>query len=368
MKHKKMILLVSSALTIAFASGCGSSIEEVSGRNSVEDSKEVLTTFKTYVKAEEVNHEIHVVYKVENISNEEQILTFSSELYADLIIYDVNGQKVYQHSVENPTVTQGEKEVVIKSKDLIEKEFILPSLPKGKYVTEAFLTTKEEHGKVMMDLIVEKSIFKGNGKLVGVIDSRSVKIDSNGIFSTFQLTDEAFSQLQQFIPDGSEIEYLYTETENNQKVIHKFITDQPIKVQLDKSLLILEDKLVHIFEIFKENKEKKPVLLANLQPFDVFKLYMYTQAGQDFETLYYYHDLNKDSISIDQYVAESKNVANVKNIDTFMRKLGKVREFTINHVSPNRTNIEFIQDGEILQFKLEKDNNNVWCVMWMPFQ
>lgn len=54
-----------------------------------------------------------------------------------------------------------------------------------------------------------------------------------------------------------------------------------------------------------------------------------------------------------------------------MKKLDAVKEFNVVAVDANRVNLEFKLDensNEILQFKMEKDHENVWRVLRMPFQ
>ncbi|MBM7662077.1 hypothetical protein JOC85_002884 [Bacillus mesophilus] len=364
MFKKSYMQIIGSALTIALLSGCGAVEGTTQGNQNIEHQEEVHTTFKTYIEAGEENNQIKVVYKVENISNEDQLLTFTSGLQADVIVYDEEGNKAYQYSDEFMS-TQAMEELAMKPKDLLEKEFIFSGLQNGKYVVEAFLTAKEEQAKVMMDLIVDNSFSKSSGTLVGVIDSQSVEIEVDGKTSAYQLTDAAKSQIQ-FIHDGTKVEFLFTVNDNKQQVIQEFIMDQPLTIELEKSVLELDDKLTELLENFKLNKETDSSYLANLQPFQIFKLYMNTQANEDFETLYYYHFVDQDNMPIDQYVAESND--RIANVKVFMEKLNQVREFNVLLVNQNRVNIEFELDGEILEFKMEKDENNVWRALWLPFQ
>ncbi|WP_456279313.1 BsuPI-related putative proteinase inhibitor [Bacillus sp. AK128] len=366
MLNKSAILIVSSALTLLLASGCGAVEGTTQGNQGGESQEEVQTIYKTYIEAGEENNQVKVVYKVENISGEDQTLTFTSGLQADVIVYDKEGNKVYQYSDEFMS-TQAIENLTLKPSDLLEKEFVFSGLENGNYVVEAFLTAKEEQAKVMMDLTIEHSYTQAAGTLIGVIDSHSVEIEVNGTTSAYQLSDAAKSQLQ-FIHDGTNVEFLYAVNENKQQVIQEFITEQPQTIELEESVLVLDDKLVELSDNFNLNKEKDSAYLANLQPFQIFKLYMYTQAGQDFEKLYYFHFVDQDNLPVDQYVAESKNESNVKNIDAFMKRLDQVREFTVVPVDDTRVNIEFGLDGEMLQFKMEKDEQNVWRVLWMPFQ
>jgi hypothetical protein len=366
MLKKSYIQIIGSALTIALISGCGTVEGTTQGNQPIEHQVEVHTIFKTYIGAGEENNQVKVVYKVENISNEDQLLTFTSGLQADVIVYDTEGNKVYQYSDEFMS-TQAMEELAMKPKDVLEKEFIFSGLQNGKYVVEAFLTAKEEQAKVMMDLIVENSFSKTAGTLIGVIDPQSVEIEVDGKTSAYQLSDAAKSQIQ-FIHDGTNVEFLFSVNDNEQQVIQDFITEKPLTIELEQSILELDDKLAELLENFKLNKEKDSTYLANLQPFQIFKLYMNTQASKDFETLYYYHFVDQDNMPIDQYMTESNNQTSIKNLEAFMEKLVQVREFNVVPVDQNHVNIEFKLDGEVLQFKMEKDENNVWRVLWSPLQ
>lgn len=50
-----------------------------------------------------------------------------------------------------------------------------------------------------------------------------------------------------------------------------------------------------------------PTILVNLEPFEVYQLYVYVIAVQDFKSLHYLHSVDPNQVPIDTYVKESPN-------------------------------------------------------------
>ncbi|KAA0549962.1 hypothetical protein FZW96_01020 [Bacillus sp. BGMRC 2118] len=200
--------------------------------------------------------------------------------------------------------TQAIQEVTLKPEEFIEQQFLFEDIPNGEYVIEAFLTAKEQQVTAKMNVTVQENTIKLGSKPVNLTSS-PLEIDGN---------------------------------------------------------------LLEIFNEFKQSHNQD--VLADLEPFQIFQLYMYTQAGQDFKTLYHLYISNPDQVNVDTFVKESMNSTNVQNIDQFMSKFNEVREFTVVATEIDRAYVEFTLPGEQneLQFQLQKNENQIWQVLWMPLQ
>lgn len=309
MNTKKILMLLTTALLITIATACGVTQGEESQDSNPGNGEVIESTFKTYIATKEENNQVFVHYKAENTSGVEQTLTFNSGLKADLIVLDKAGNKVYQYS-DNVMSTQAIEEVTLQPNEVLEYEFVLSEVPNGDYVVEAFLTATEEsasESRVLMDLTVQQSSHSG-------------------------------------------------ETSGSQPV------------QIGNSLVELNQQQLDLYEQFKADKDSS--LLANVEPFDIFQLYMYAKATEDFETLYYFHNVDQDNLPVAKFVEESTTDTSLANNKSFINNLKEVREFNVVSTEENRLYVEFQlpNEAESLQFKMEKGEDQVWRALWLPFQ
>ncbi|MFD2443941.1 hypothetical protein ACFSO7_08070 [Bacillus sp. CGMCC 1.16607] len=205
---------------------------------------------------------------------------------------------------------------------------------------------------------------EGTGILVGRIDPHSIEINMNGEPFAFQLTDFAMEQLIAF-EDGVEVKFIYTDTKIEQKTIEKFIVE-PNKIVLQNSVLELDEEILGLFNHIKENRSL--VAVEGYQPFDIFRLYMYTEAGEDYGTLYHFYPEGSMEISEDQFIKEARNEVTSDNTRKFMTKLNKVREFEVIQ-NEHDAAVNFIFEGEEHghSFHLKRVGNS-WFVKPLPLQ
>ncbi|MBT2737609.1 BsuPI-related putative proteinase inhibitor [Bacillus sp. ISL-7] len=225
MRNNKLFFIISSALMIVLLAGCGTG---ATTKGSAEGTKielpkqnEIVAKFHATIETKAVNDKMIIKYKVKNLSDKPQKLTFTSGLEADYIVYDLKGKKVKQYSKEVMS-TQAIKEVELANNQEITNEFTISDLPNGQYRIEVFLTAKEEEAKVVTDLIIKNSFSKGTGVLVGQMDPHMIEIDIEGKKVAFQLTEDAIKQLSS-IKEGEQVSFFYKENETGQKLIQKFI-------------------------------------------------------------------------------------------------------------------------------------------------
>jgi hypothetical protein len=228
MQKNRRFLFIGSALVIGLLAGCGSG---AAPKGSAEGTKtkppiqnEIAAKLHATIETKAENHTMFIYYKVKNLSDKAQKLTFTSGLEADYIVFDLKGKKVKQFSDEVLS-TQVIKEMELDSNQEISKEFTISDLPNGHYKIEVFLTAKEEKAKVVTDLIVKNSFSSGTGVLVGQIDPHTIEIDMKGKKVAFQLTKEAILQLPLLV-EGEPVSFLFKENENGQKLIEKFVIDK----------------------------------------------------------------------------------------------------------------------------------------------
>ncbi|WP_419887095.1 BsuPI-related putative proteinase inhibitor [Neobacillus niacini] len=226
MGYKIMIILLAGLLS---ACGTGNQTngnsEVVKKENQMDKRKqsEIAANVHPTIEIKEENNSIIINYKVKNISGGPLKLSFTSGLQADYIVYDEEGKKVKQYSDEAMS-TQAITEMTFVNNQEIQNSFTISDLYNGSYKIEVFLTAKEEQAKVVMDVLVEKSLFtKASGIFTGQIDPHSIEVDINGEKVSFQLTDEAIQQLQT-LKEGSETLFVYTENDT-QKTIKTFLLD-----------------------------------------------------------------------------------------------------------------------------------------------
>jgi hypothetical protein len=227
MPFKKMMIV----LLVGLLSACGTG-NQTNGNNEVMKKKvaaenpkqnEIAAKVHPSIEIKEENNSTIINYKVKNISGGPIKLFFPSGLQADYIVYDEEGKKVKQYSDEVMS-TQAITEMTFDDNQEIQNSFTISDLYNGAYKIEVFLTAEEEQAKVVMDLLVEKSLFtKASGVFAGQIDPHSIEVDIKGEKIAFQLKEEAIQQLPS-LNEGSEIWFVYTENEI-QKTIEKFLLE-----------------------------------------------------------------------------------------------------------------------------------------------
>lgn len=227
MPFKQMMIV----LLVGLLSACGTG-NQTNGNNEVMKKKvaaenpkqnEIAAKVHPSIEIKEENNSTIINYKVKNISGEPIKLFFPSGLQADYIVYDEEGKKVKQYSDEVMS-TQAITEMTFDNNQEIQNSFTISDLYNGTYKIEVFLTAEEEQAKVVMDLLVEKSLFtKASGLFTGQIDPHSIEVDIKGEKVAFQLKEEAIQQLP-FLSESSEISFVYTENEI-QKTIEKFLLE-----------------------------------------------------------------------------------------------------------------------------------------------
>jgi hypothetical protein len=227
MPFKKMMIV----LLVGLLSACGTG-NQTNGNNEVMKKKvaaenpkqnEIAAKVHPSIEIKEENNSTIINYKVKNISGGPIKLFFPSGLQADYIVYDEEGKKVKQYSDEVMS-TQAITEMTFDDNQEIQNSFTISDLYNGAYKIEVFLTAEEEQAKVVMDLLVEKSLFtKASGVFTGQIDPHSIEVDIKGEKIAFQLKAEAIQQLPS-LNEGSEIWFVYTENEI-QKTIEKFLLE-----------------------------------------------------------------------------------------------------------------------------------------------
>ncbi|WP_066048935.1 hypothetical protein [Robertmurraya korlensis] len=206
---------------------------------------------------------------------------------------------------------------------------------------------------------------EGKGTYVGQMDPHSIEISIDGVPTAFQLTDQAISQLSS-IQDGTDVEFVYTDTDKEQKTIERFVKAEG-EIHLIHSVLQLDQELTDL--VIKLHDTKESSILKDMSAFEIFAMYMYTKAGQDFDTLYYFHELDSHSISVEQFKKENMTQEAISQNDSFMKKLDQVRKFKVIQTGDNRAMVSFQLPNEehVYEFKLIKTSNG-WHAMWIPFQ
>jgi hypothetical protein len=218
-------------LLVGLLSACGTG-NETNGNNEVvkkentmdnPNQSEIAAKVHPSIEIKEENNSTIINYKVKNISGGPIKLSFASGLQADYIVYNQQGKKVKQYS-EEVMSTQAITEMTFDNNQEIQNSFTISDLYNGAYKIEVFLTAQEEQAKVVMDLLVEKSLFsKASGVFTGQIDPHTIEVDIKGEKVAFQLKEEAIQQLPS-LKEGSEISFVYTENEI-QKTIEKFLIE-----------------------------------------------------------------------------------------------------------------------------------------------
>ena len=227
MPFKKMMIVFLVGLLGACGTGnqTNENNEVMKKKVAAENPKqhEIAAKVHPSIEMKEENNSTIINYKVKNISGEPIKLSFASGLQADYIVYDEEGKKVKQYSDEVMS-TQAITEMTFDNNQEIQNSFTISDLYNGTYKIEVFLTAEEEQAKVVMDLLVDKSLLtKASGVFTGQIDPHSIEVDIKGEKVAFQLKEEAIQQLPA-LKEGSEIWFVYTENEI-QKTIEEFLIE-----------------------------------------------------------------------------------------------------------------------------------------------
>jgi hypothetical protein len=371
MMKKIPYLMMSSVMIASLLSGCG--IEKSSSGTKVEvaepRTEEAIHASEAILgdaHVSEENGKVKINYTAKNISKSALQILFQSGMKVDYILYDQDGKEIEQYSKKSLS-TMAQEEVTLASDEVFSEEFVFDSLVNGNYSIEVFLNEPEQNGKAVLNFDVKTSLYhNGVGTLTGRVDLNSVEIAMEGSPRVFQLTDFAKEQLLP-IEDGTDLKFIYTETGIEQPTIEKFILE-PSKISLKGSVLELDSELVGVQDHIRQTRNLEA--MAGFQPFEVFRLYMYTKAGEDYETLYYFHNIDEDNLPVAKYVEENRTEdATVQNRD-FMKKLNEVRDFEIILTEANRATIAFKLPGtnDLLEFKLMKGDDNTWRALWLPLQ
>lgn len=221
MRYKIIMMLLAG-----FLSACGGG-NQTNGNGEVvkkeNQQSNIASNVHPTLEIKEENNSTIINYNVKNISGGPLKLSFTSGLQTDYIVYDEKGEKVKQYS-EEVMSAQAITEMTFENNQELHNSFTISDLYNGTYKIEVFLTAEEVQAKVVMDLLVEKSLFtKASGVYTGQIDPHSIEMDINGEKVAFQLDEGAIQQLPALI-EGSEISFVYTQNDI-QKTIKKFLLD-----------------------------------------------------------------------------------------------------------------------------------------------
>jgi hypothetical protein len=362
-------MILSTAIIAGLLAGCGID-KTTNGSSPKAPAGEEITVPTEPILGEaqytEQNGSIKINYTAKNISSQTLDFLFQSGMKVDYILYDSEGNEIDQYS-KNALATMALEEVALKTKETISQEFMIENLPNGTYSIEVFLNEPEQNAKAVLPFEVKSSIYNiGIGTLTGRVDLNSIEVEMDGSPRVFQLTDFAKEQIIS-IEDNTGIDFIYTETGIEQPTIEKLIT-QPTQIHIQASVLELDSELVGVHDWIRQNKNLKA--MAGYQPFEAFRLYMYTKAGEDFETLYYFHNVDEDNLPVSKYVSENRMDTAIAQNREFMKKLNEVHDFYLEMINSTRANIGFTLPGseEVLEFKMMKGEDNIWRALWLPLQ
>ncbi|GAE26569.1 hypothetical protein JCM9140_2651 [Halalkalibacter wakoensis JCM 9140] len=137
-------------------------------------------------------------------------------------------------------------------------------------------------------------------------------------------------------------------------------------VILDRSILEVDDELLTRFNDFMRTYNKS--FFEEVTPFEVFQLYMYTLAGEDYGTLYHFHPEESVLQSKDAFIKDGRNDVNLVQNRELMKRVNEVREVMV-HVEEGQARIQFRleEPQETLTFQLVLEGKR-WFVMPMPMQ
>ncbi|WP_176483779.1 BsuPI-related putative proteinase inhibitor [Bacillus sp. FJAT-45066] len=368
MMKKIPFFVLSSIMVASLLTGCGVTDTNTGAKPKDPEHNETEVIAGEVVRdatiTNEGNGSVKVVFTVDNQTADVVKIDLSSGLSVDYILYDSAGNKMYQLS-EETLATLALQTIELKQGEKFEEEIEIGALPAGDYSIDVFLNNGEKANEV------KKQFTVSNDSMYQRIQAEYVKKDGSLIeiaFGeeklTYRLTDFAAEQLNELAPGP--VDFIYHERVDLQ-TIERFIPVEGLTyVKTEKSVLEVNDQLVKTLEKVKESKSSTP--LEGLEPFEVFALYMYTQAGEDYETLYYFYPEGALNISVEQFVKEGKDVTNTENTQAFMKKLNEVRDFSVI-TKGEEGRVIFKQDGDVsnLTFQMVKQNG-IWHVHPMPLQ
>ena len=367
---KKLPFLVLSSMMIAsLLTACGSATDtNVGGESKVPAPKEIIAgeVVKDATIINAGNGSIKVTFTVDNQTREDVNFETSSGLTVDYILYDQDGNKMYQLSSE-VFATMALQSITLKPGEKFEEEIEIGALPAGDYTIELFLNNGEKANEITKEFTVSNdSMYQRSQAEFVKVDGSLIEIAFGEEKESYQLTDFAAEQASELTP-GTPVDFIYHEGGADLQTIERFIPVEGLTyVTLEKSVLEVNDQIVKTLEKMKEAKSSAP--LEGMEPFDVFAAYMYVNAGEDYELLYYFYPEGSVGIPVEQFVKEGRNDTNTENTRAFMRQLNEVRDFSVITNGENGRVI-FKLDGEAmsLHFQMVKQNG-IWHVQPMPFQ
>ena len=368
MMKKIPFFVLSSMVAASLLTGCGLSEKNVGATPKEPVQNEIIAggIVRDATISSEAPGTVKVTFTVDNQTREEVSFDIASGLTVDYILYDGDGNRMYQLSHE-VFATLALQTITLKQGEKFEEEIEIGALPAGDYTIEVFLNNGEKANEVKKQFTVSnESMYQRAQAEFVKVDGSIVEIAFGEEKQTYQLTDFAREQVNELTP-GMPVDFIYEGGGFDLQTIERFIPVEGLTyVKLDKSVLEVHDQSVKTLENMKGAKSSAS--LEGMEPFDVFALYMYTQAGEDYETMYYFYPEGALGISVEQFVKEGKDVTNTENTQAFMKKLNEVRDFSVI-VNGENGRVHFKLDGEenSLTFQLVKQNG-VWHVQPMPFQ
>ncbi|WP_163103274.1 BsuPI-related putative proteinase inhibitor [Peribacillus alkalitolerans] len=308
------------------------------------------------------NGNVKLNYKVKNQTEKVVSYTFPSGLTVDYIVYDSEGKKFTQFS-DQVSSTLAIEEMSLKQGEEYQENFIIEGLPNGKYTIDVFLNAKEDQAMTSKKFTVKKSVYnRTKGTLISWNDkANTVQVMLGKKPTSFQMTDSVKEQLLP-IEKGQEMDFVYSDTKIELKTIERIIV-APKKVTLKHSVLEIDKELKAMFEHIKKNKNL--TALEGYQPFEVFSTYMYSQAGEDYETLYSFYKPGNLDMKVEDFKKKYRSDENTALNRSFMKKLNSVREYTVE-VRENEVIVSFnLEKNENMSFVMAK-YNNTWYAVSMP--
>ncbi|MCW3491616.1 hypothetical protein [Dethiobacter alkaliphilus] len=136
------------------------------------------------------------------------------------------------------------------------------------------------------------------------------------------------------------------------------------------SLELTQDEL-GIYQEFSETRDDR--LLAGLAPLQVFKLWLYADRNQDYNTQYYLFNTDKmQSAWMIEPLGEQEFLQLRKNrpVDMFLRHFNEVISVQEDTTLGDENNMKLAfeqKDGSEFLFWMQKNSYGNWKVRWEPF-
>ncbi|GAE35476.1 BsuPI-related putative proteinase inhibitor [Halalkalibacter akibai] len=361
--------LLTLIVAVCMITGCGSlnvtqpvTVGTVNDKEVNEEEQVTGPLTSKLETLEQENGALRVLYQVWNETEQDQVVQFTSGLKVDMEIYDENGVLVRQYSDEVLS-TQALEELSLKKGEIYEEEIIIDQLINGTYTLHVYLNVPERAGETSEQITIKSSIYNKGEGVISKVHPDLIEVTIESEQSNFQLTDFAKEQLLD-LSEEEEISFIYTETEIEDKMIESFLYERE-HILLERSPLELDQELIDISTHLIEADENS--VLSGYQPFEVFQMYMYTQAGEDYGTMYKYYPEGSVDISKEQFVEEGRSGVNTVNQREFMSKFNEVREFEVITKERAATVLFTFNEEERFTFQLER-HQNIWLVKPMPLQ